>query len=59
MNAPVMQNAEANAQFLASLPVGRWGKVEEIGALATFLCSDAAAFITGTDIIIDGGWCAR
>ena len=59
MNIPVMQNPEANAQFLASLPVGRWGKVEEIGSLACFLCSDAAGFITGTDILIDGGWCAR
>lgn len=59
MNAAVMNNPEANAQFLASLPVGRWGKVEEIGALACYLCSDAAGFITGTDILIDGGWTAR
>jgi len=59
MNAPLMQNPEANAQFLASIPVGRWGNVEEIGALARYLCSDAAGFITGTDILIDGGWCAR
>ena len=59
MNLPVIQNPDANAQFLASLPVGRWGKVEEIGSLAAYLCSDAAGFITGTDILIDGGWCAR
>jgi NAD(P)-dependent dehydrogenase (short-subunit alcohol dehydrogenase family) len=59
MNLPVMQNAETNAQFIANIPVGRWGKVEEIGALACYLCSDAAGFMTGTDILIDGGWCAR
>jgi NAD(P)-dependent dehydrogenase (short-subunit alcohol dehydrogenase family) len=59
MNAPLMQNPEANAQFLASIPVGRWGKIDEIGTLARYLCSDAAGFITGTDILIDGGWCAR
>lgn len=59
MNVPLMQNPEANAQFLASIPVGRWGKVEEIGAIARYLCSESAAFITGTDILIDGGWCAR
>ena len=59
MNLPVMQNPEQNAQFLASIPVGKWGKVEDIGTLAAFLCSEAAAFITGTDILIDGGWCAR
>lgn len=59
MNMPVMNNPEANAQFLASLPVGRWGKVEEIGALACYLCSEHAGFITGTDILIDGGWTAK
>lgn len=59
MNTAVMNNPELNAQFLAGLPVGRWGKVEEVGSLACYLCSEAAAFITGTDILIDGGWTAR
>ncbi len=59
MNYPIMHNPDANAQFLANLPVGRWGKPEEIGSLACYLCSEAAGFITGTDILIDGGWTAR
>ena len=59
MNAAVMNNPDANTQFLASLPIGRWGKIEEIGALACYLCSEAASFITGTDILIDGGWTAK
>ncbi len=59
MNIPVMQNPEVNAQFLASIPLGRWGRVEEVGALALYLCSEDAGFITGTDIVIDGGWCAK
>jgi NAD(P)-dependent dehydrogenase (short-subunit alcohol dehydrogenase family) len=59
LNAPVLQNPELNAQFLASIPVGRWGEPKDIGSLAAFLCSDAAAFMTGSDILIDGGWCAR
>lgn len=59
MNLAIMNNPEANAQFLANLPVGRWGKVEEIGGLAVYLCSDLAGFITGTDILIDGGWTAK
>jgi len=59
MNLALMKNPEINAQFLANLPVGRWGRVEEIGALACYLCSDAAGFITGTDILIDGGWTAK
>ena len=59
LNRPLMENPEVNAQFVASIPLGRWGKVEEIGSLAAFLCSDDAGFITGTDILIDGGWTAR
>jgi NAD(P)-dependent dehydrogenase (short-subunit alcohol dehydrogenase family) len=58
MNLPVINDPEANKLFLAKLPVGRWGKVEEIGALACYLCSDLAGFITGTDVVIDGGWTA-
>jgi NAD(P)-dependent dehydrogenase (short-subunit alcohol dehydrogenase family) len=59
MNRPIMENPEINAEFLASIPLGRWGKVEEIGQLAVYLCSEEAGFITGTDILIDGGWTAR
>ena len=59
MNTVIMNNPEVNAQFLASLPVGRWGKIEEVGALACYLCSEFAGFITGTDILIDGGWTTR
>jgi NAD(P)-dependent dehydrogenase (short-subunit alcohol dehydrogenase family) len=58
MNAPLIQNAELNAQFLAKIPVGRWGRVEEVGQLAVYLCSPESGFITGTDVLIDGGWCA-
>ena len=47
------------ADFTARIPLGRWGKLEEIGALAVFLSSDASGFITGTDILIDGGWTAQ
>ncbi len=59
MNMPIVNNPELNAQFVANIPVGCWGKVEDIGSLACFLCSGAASFITGTDILIDGGWTAR
>ncbi len=59
MNTALMENPELNRQFMANVPLARWGKVEEIGQLALYLCSEDAGFITGTDILIDGGWCAR
>jgi NAD(P)-dependent dehydrogenase (short-subunit alcohol dehydrogenase family) len=59
MNTSLIQNPESNQQFVSKIPVGRWGRVEEIGQLALYLCSEAAGFITGTDILIDGGWTAQ
>src|SRR3954454_1837063 len=59
MNTPIMQNPETNQQFITNIPLGRWGKVEEVGKLAVYLCSEEAGFITGTDVLIDGGWTAR
>ena len=58
LNLPVINDPQANKLFLQKLPIGGWGKVEEIGGLACYLCSDLAGFITGTDILIDGGWTA-
>lgn len=49
---------EINASILARVPMGRWGRPEEIGSLAAWLCTDLAGFVTGTDIVMDGGWCA-
>lgn len=59
MNVALLETPEVTKAFLAKVPLGRWGKMEEIGALAVFLCSEEAAYITGTDILIDGGWCAQ
>jgi NAD(P)-dependent dehydrogenase (short-subunit alcohol dehydrogenase family) len=59
INKPLLENSELTQFFLSRIPVGRWGRPEEIGQLAAYLCSEVAGFITGTDIIIDGGWTAQ
>jgi len=59
MNAPLLNDPATYQQFTSNIPLGRWGKPEEIGRLALYLCSEEAAFITGVDIVIDGGWSAR
>ena len=59
INTALIENPELNKQFLSNIPLGRWGKAEEIGKLALYLCSDAAGFITGSDVVIDGGWTSR
>lgn len=58
MNKPLLEDPEKNAMFLSKIPIGAWGEPKDIGSLAAYLCSDEAKFITGTDIVIDGGWLA-
>lgn len=59
LNRPILDNPELNQQFISKIPIGRWGEAHEVGELAVFLCSEDAGFITGTDVLIDGGWTAQ
>ena len=45
----------ANQQFAATVPMGRMGKPEEIASTVLFLCSDAASYMTGHSLVVDGG----
>jgi NAD(P)-dependent dehydrogenase (short-subunit alcohol dehydrogenase family) len=40
---------------LSSIPLGRWGRAEDVASAALYLCSPAASFITGSVLIVDGG----
>ncbi len=59
MNRALLEDPEAYARFVAQIPLGRWGELEEIRGVVVFLASDAASFITGAGIPVDGGWTAR
>ena len=51
----VEMDAKLNDQILAEIPLGRWGKPEEVAQLAVYLASDEAGYMTGSTHFIDGG----
>lgn len=53
------EDQKRSADILARIPVGRWGDPAELGGAAVFLASDAAAYVHGTVLPVDGGWLAR
>lgn len=55
MTAGVMDDPDLKAKFAAESPLGLLGTVEDIAACALYLASDASKFITGQDLIVDGG----
>lgn len=51
--------AEEEARFIDAEPVRRMGRPEEVAAAVVWLCSDAASFVTGHALAVDGGWMAQ
>lgn len=51
----VVSSEEGRQRLIAGTPAQRWGRPEEVGELAAFLCSDKALFLTGCTIPVDGG----
>jgi 2-deoxy-D-gluconate 3-dehydrogenase len=48
-----------NRDILARIPAGHWGKPSDLAGAAVFLSSDAASYVHGTVLAVDGGWLAR
>jgi NAD(P)-dependent dehydrogenase (short-subunit alcohol dehydrogenase family) len=59
MTAPGMEDPERMALMLAREPVGRMGNPEEVAEAVVWLCSDAASFVTGHTMTVDGGYVAQ
>lgn len=59
MNVALINNPERNSQILARIPMERWGKPSDIGGVAVFLASEAANYVTGAIIPVDGGYLSK
>jgi NAD(P)-dependent dehydrogenase (short-subunit alcohol dehydrogenase family) len=58
LNVALLQGTERGREFLMRTPMGRFGKLDELGGAGVFLASDAASFITGHLLVVDGGFLA-
>ena len=56
LNRSLRDDPVAYQAFLAKIPLGHWGDPRELEGVAVFLASEAASFITGAAILVDGGW---
>lgn len=59
MTKGMLEDNATNKTLLENTPVGRFGQPEDIGNAAVFLALDESSFITGHNLVVDGGWTAR
>jgi NAD(P)-dependent dehydrogenase (short-subunit alcohol dehydrogenase family) len=59
MNKQLLDDPVKYKAFVEKIPMGRWGDLHEIAGAAVFLASDAASYVTGSALFVDGGWTAQ
>lgn len=59
-NTEALRNdPDRSASILARIPAGRWGNPEDFAGPVVFLCSEAASYMSGSILLVDGGWMGR
>ena len=59
MNRSLLEDPVKYKEFVAQIPMGRWGELDELTGVVVFLASGASSYVTGSSIFVDGGWTAR
>ena len=59
LNKPMLENPQQKKFFIERVPLGRWAQPKELAGAVIFLASEASSFITGTTLLVDGGWTAQ
>ena len=59
MTADIRDDADSFQDMLRRIPMGRYGKPEEVAYAVMYLASDESSFVTGSEVVVDGGWTAQ
>ena len=59
MTADIRDAADSFQDMLRRIPMGRYGKPEEVAYAVLYLASDESSFVTGSEVVVDGGWTAQ
>ena len=59
VGARLLKGVKIEIDVMARVPAGRWGTPEDLKGAVVYLCSPAADFVNGINLVVDGGWMGR